>query len=49
MKLCIIGVMLFFIFALIVLFIKCVNKKSGRKTRKNELDDDFEYTIQNNE
>ena len=49
MKLCIIGVMLFFIFALIILFIKCVSKKTVRKIRKNELDDDFDYTIQNKE
>ena len=49
MKLCIIGVMLFFIFALIILFIKCVSKKSVRKIRKNELDDEFDYTIQNKE
>ena len=48
-KLYIIGIMVLIILGLIILFIKGFNKKTGRKIRKNELDDDFDYTIQNNE
>ena len=34
---------------LVVILIKNLNKKHGRKIRKNELDDDFDYEIQKNE
>ena len=35
------------IIGLFIIFIKYLNKKPGRKIRKNELDDDFDYGIQN--
>ena len=34
---------------LVVILIKYLNKKSGRKIRKNELDEDYDYSIQNND
>jgi hypothetical protein len=49
LKICIIALMIIIISALIVIIIKCLKKKSGRKTRKNEIDDNYDYTIQNND
>ena len=34
---------------LVAILIKYLNKKSGRKIRKNELDEDYDYSIQNND
>ena len=41
-------VMLLIILLLIFIFIKYLIKKPERKIRKNELDDDFDYSIQGN-
>ena len=42
-------VMILIFALLVVVLIKYLIKKPGRKIRKNELDDDFDYSIQKNE
>ena len=49
LKICVIVLMILIIGALVIIIIKCSNKKSGRKIRKNELDENYDYTIQNND
>ena len=48
-KIVAIVILILIILGLIIILIKCLYKKNGRKPRKNELDEEFDYSIQNNE
>ena len=48
-KIILIIFMILLAIVLVVILIKYLNKKSGRKIRKNELDEDYDYSIQNND
>ena len=48
-KIVVISIMIIIIIGLLIIMFKCLNKKTGRKARKNEIDEEFDYTIQNND